>query len=60
MITEIWCTVRTEETTEAYNVKSLGNKMIYAGIWIYVNNKTAYKNPSTVSVLGFFGAHLRV
>lgn len=22
----------TEETTEAYNVKSLGNKMIYAGI----------------------------
>lgn len=32
MITEIWCTGRTEETTEAYNVKSLGNKMIYAGI----------------------------
>ena len=27
----------TEETTEAYNVKSLGNKMICAGNLIYVN-----------------------
>ncbi len=53
MITEIWCTVRTEETTEAYNVKSLGNKNDLCGYLIYVNNKTAYKNPSTVSVLGF-------